>query len=222
MSGPGVAATILAMICCSTSARASASATWRCSRCSSWRCSRSCCLGARGATGRSPALLWVVLLFTSLLGLARSFAAEAEGGALALLAQVPVDRGWVFLGKAGANALALLGVELWAGVLFTVFLGVDWGASWAAALGAGVLGALGLAAVGTLLAALAAAARFREVLLPVLLFPLVLPVLVLASRITGLALDGREIPGLYWAMLALFDWVFALIGYFVFDSVLEE
>jgi heme exporter protein B len=170
----------------------------------------------------SPALLWVVLLFTSLLGLARSFAAEAEGGALALLAQVPVDRGWVFLGKAGANALALLGVELWAGVLFTVFLGVDWGGSWAAALGAGVLGGIGLAAVGTLLAALSLAARFREFLLPVLLFPLVLPVLVLASRITGLALAEREIPDVYWAMLALYDWVFVLIGYFVFDSVLEE
>jgi heme exporter protein B len=170
----------------------------------------------------SPALLWVVLLFTSLLGLARSFAAEAEGGALALLAQVPVDRGWVFLGKAGANALALFGVELWAGVLFTVFLGVDWSAGWAAALVAGVLGALGLAAVGTLLAALSLAARFREFLLPVLLFPLVLPVLVLASRITGLALAAREIPDVYWAMLALYDWVFVLIGYFVFDSVLEE
>lgn len=170
----------------------------------------------------SPALLWVVLLFTSLLGLARSFAAEAEGGALALLAQVPVDRGWVFLGKAAANAIALLGVELWAGVLFTVFLDVDWSASPGAALAAGVLGALGLAATGTLLAALSLAARFREFLLPVLLFPLVLPVLVLASRITGLALEGREIPALHWAMFALYDWVFVLVGYFVFDSVLEE
>jgi heme exporter protein B len=170
----------------------------------------------------SPALLWVVLLLTSLLGLARSFAAEAEGGALALLAQVPVDRGWVFLGKAGANALALLGVELWTGVLFTVFLGVDWGAAWLAALAAGALGAIGLAAVGTLLAALSLAARFREFLLPVLLFPLVLPVLVLASRCTALALSGGEIPALYWAVFALYDWVFVLIGYFVFDSVLEE
>jgi heme exporter protein B len=170
----------------------------------------------------SPALLWVVLLFSSLLGLARSFAAEAEGGALALLAQVPVDRGWVFLGKAGANALALFGVELWAGVLFTVFLDVDWSAAWPAALAAGLLGGLGLAAVGTLLAALSLAARFREFLLPVLLFPLVLPVLVLASRCTALALAGGEIPGLYWAVFALYDWVFVLIGYFVFDSVLEE
>jgi heme exporter protein B len=170
----------------------------------------------------SPALLWVVLLFASLLGLARSFAAEAEGGAIALLAQAPVDRGWVFLGKAGANALALFGVALWSGVLFSVFLGVEWGAGYGAALLAAALGALGLAAVGTLLAALSLAARFREFLLPLLLFPLVLPVLVLASRCTGLALEGRDVPGLYWSAFALYDWVFVLVGYFVFDAVLEE
>ena len=55
-----------------------------------------------------------------------------------------------------------------------------------------------------------------------LLFPLVLPILVLASRITGEALAGREIPGLWWAAFSLYDWVFALIGYFVFDYVLED
>ena len=170
----------------------------------------------------SPALLWVVLLFTSLLGLARSFQSETEGGALALLVQAPVDRGWVFLGKAFANALALVGVELWTGMLFTIFLDVDWTLAWPAALGAGVLGALGLAAVGTLLAAISVAVRFREFLLPVLLFPLVLPVLVLASSITSAAISEREVPSLWWAVLALYDWVFVLLGYFVFDYVLED
>jgi heme exporter protein B len=170
----------------------------------------------------TPALLWVVTLFTSLLGLARSFQAEVEEGALALLAQAPVDRGWVFLGKAGATLVALLGVELWAAVLFTVFLDVDWSAGALACAGAGLLGAIGLAAVGTLLSALSIGVRFREFLLPVLLFPLVLPILVLASRITGEALAGREIPGLWWAAFSLYDWVFALIGYFVFDYVLED
>jgi ATP/maltotriose-dependent transcriptional regulator MalT len=63
---------------------------------------------------------------------------------------------------------------------------------------------------------------FREFLLPVLLFPLVLPILVLASRITSEALAGRDIPGLWWTAFSLYDWVFALIGYFVFDYVLED
>ena len=170
----------------------------------------------------TPALLWVVTLFTSLLGLARSFQAEVEEGALALLAQAPVDRGWVFLGKAGATLVALLGVEFWAAVLFTVFLDVDWSPGALACAGAAVLGAIGLAAIGTLLSALSIGVRFREFLLPVLLFPLVLPILVLASRITGEALAGREVPALWWAAFCLYDWVFALIGYFVFDYVLED
>ncbi|HKC49880.1 MAG TPA: heme exporter protein CcmB, partial [Myxococcota bacterium] len=129
----------------------------------------------------SPALLWVVLLFTSLLGLARSFQSETEAGALALLVQAPVDRGWIFLGKAGASLVALVGVELWAAILFAVFLDVDWSAAPLACAAAGLLGAIGLAAVGTLLSALAVGVRFREFLLPVLLFPLVLPILVFAS-----------------------------------------
>ncbi len=170
----------------------------------------------------TPALLWVVLLFTSLLGLARSFQAETEEGALALLVQAPVDRGWIFVGKAGASLVALIGVELWAAALFTVFLDVDWGTGAPACAGAGLLGAIGLAAVGTLLSALSVGVRFREFLLPVLLFPLVLPILVFASRITGEALAAREVPALWWAAFVLYDWVFALIGYFVFDYVLED
>ncbi|MFI5315896.1 MAG: heme exporter protein CcmB [Myxococcota bacterium] len=170
----------------------------------------------------TPALLWVVLLFTSLLGLARSFQAETEAGALALLVQAPVDRGWIFVGKAGASLVSLIGVELWLAALFTVFLDADWGTGALACAGAGALGALGLAAVGTLLSALSIGARFREFLLPVLLFPLVLPILVFASRITGEALAGRDVPALWWAALLLYDWVFALIGFFVFDYVLED
>lgn len=170
----------------------------------------------------SPALLWVVMLFTSLLGLARSFQSETEEGALALLVQAPVDRGWIFVGKAGASLVALIGVELWTAALFTVFLDVDWTAGALACAAAGLLGAVGLAAVGTLLSALAIGVRFREFLLPVLLFPLVLPILVFASRITADALAAREISAAVWWAFSLYDWVFALIGYFVFDYVLEE
>ena len=170
----------------------------------------------------TPALLWVVLLFTSLLGLARSFQAETEEGALTLRVQAPVDRGWIFVGKAAATLVALIGVELWAAALFSVFLDVDWSAGALACACAGLLGALGLSAVGTLLSALSVGVRFREFLLPVLLFPLVLPILVFASRITGEALAGREVPGLWWAAFALYDWVFSLVGYFVFDYVLED
>ncbi len=169
-----------------------------------------------------PPLIWIVFLFTSLLGLGRSFQAESEDGAVAVLIQAPCDRGWVFLGKAAANLLALLGVEVWTAILCSVLLDVAWGVAWPEMLAVGLLGAVGLAAVGTLLSAMATCARYREFLLPVLLFPLVLPVLILASRMTGEALAGAEIPGAWWGWLGLYDWVFLLIGYFVFDYVLED
>lgn len=170
----------------------------------------------------SPALLWVVMLFTSLLGLGRSFQSESEEGAIALLVQAPVDRGWVFFGKCLASLVALFGVELWTAVLFTVFLDVDWaGGVWSCA-AAGLLGAIGLAAAGTLLSALSVGVRFREFLFPVMTFPLVLPILVLASRITADALAGTETARFTWALFLLYDWVFLLIGYFAFDYVLED
>lgn len=169
-----------------------------------------------------PALIWVVFLFTSLLGLGRSFQAESEDGAITLLVHAPCDRGWVFLGKAAANGLALLGVEFLTAILFSLLLDVDWTVAMPEILGVGLLGALGLAVVGTLLSALASAARFREFLLPVLLFPLVLPVLILASLMTGEALAGGRIPGAWWGWLALYDWAFLLIAYFVFDFALED
>ncbi len=169
-----------------------------------------------------PALIWMMFLLTSLLGLGRSFQAESEAGTIVLLTQAPCDRGWVFLGKAAANWLALLAVELWTAFLCWVLLDVEWGVAWPEILGVGLLGALGLAVVGTLLSALACAARFPVFLLPVLLFPLVLPVLIFASRMTGEALAGGQIPGASWGWLALYDWAFRLIAYFVFDYVLED
>ena len=169
-----------------------------------------------------PALIWIVFLFTSLLGLARSFQAESEDEAITMLAQAPCDRGWVGLGKAAASCVALLGVELWTAFLVGLFLDVSWSRALPAMVGVGLLGAVGLATVGTLLSAMTASTRFREFLLPVLLFPLILPLLVLAARMTAEALAGRAFPGLWWGVLALYDWIFILITYFVFDYILEE
>lgn len=169
-----------------------------------------------------PSLFWVVLLLTSLLGLGRSFQSEVEDGAITALVQVPCDRGWVFLGKAGANALALGVVLLWTAVLFEIFLDLGWQTGWRQALGVGLLGSLGLATIGTLLGAMAVAARFRDFLLPVLLFPLVLPILVFASQATGVALKGIAIPIRWWSALLLYDLIVVLVGYFCFDAVLED
>lgn len=169
-----------------------------------------------------PVLLWVVFLFASLLGLARSFRAETEQGALVLLVQAPCDRGWVFLGKAGANLIALVLLELFTALLAGLFLEVSWTGALPTFLGIGLLGAIALSGVGTLLSAMATSSRYPDFLLPIAYFPLILPVLVIASRATATALGGGDVPALWWGVLALYDWVFLLISYFVFDYVLEE
>jgi heme exporter protein B len=176
----------------------------------------------RAARAWLPVLLWVVFLFSSLLGLARSFAAETEGGAIALLAGAGCDRGWVFLGKAGANFAALLVLEVWTGLLATVFLDVPWTTALPAAAGIGALGAAALSSVGTLLSAMASGSRYPDFLLPIAYFPLVLPVLVVASRATEAALDGAAVPAVWWGVLALYDWVFVWVPYLAFEYVLEE
>ena len=169
-----------------------------------------------------PALAWIVFLLTALLGLQRSFQAEVEQGAVAILVGAPCDRGWVFLGKAAANGATLIGVMLWTAVLFEIFLDVAWERAPGTLAAVGLAGALGLSGLGTLLGAMSSAARFREFLLPVLLFPLILPVLVFASHATAAALEGLPVERLLWGALGLYDWVVLLMGYFVFDYVLED
>lgn len=169
-----------------------------------------------------PPLVWIVFLLTSLLGLARSFQSEVDEGAMTILIQAPCDRGWVFLGKAASNVVTLFAVQVVTALLFELFLRVAWERALPVALGIGLLGAVGLSAIGTLLAAMSVRARFREFLLPILLFPLIIPVLLFASEATEAALAEREIETFWWAALALYDWIVILVGYFVFDFVLEE
>ena len=182
-----------------------------------------------------PALMWVVFLLSSILGLSRSFQAELEGGALQQLVGVPAARGWVFVGKVAANWLTLVALQLWTALLFGIFLYVPWttgyptqtnpaggGVDLLALLGIASLGAGGLSVLGTLFAAVATAVRNREFMLPLLLFPLALPVLVYASKATLTALESAPIPSFFWSLMVTYTWLFLLVGYFVFDFVLED
>jgi heme exporter protein B len=185
--------------------------------------------------GGITVLVWIVFLLSSLLGLSRSFQAEIEGGALLMLAQVPCDRGWIFLGKTGATWLTLSGLQLWTALLFGLFLNVPWLAGYptrSEPAGGGVnvlalgglvlLAAGGVSALGTLLSAIAIRARNREFLLPLLVLPLMLPILVIASNATLEALESRPIPGVWWGVLGLYAWIFLLVGYFTFESVMDD
>jgi heme exporter protein B len=158
-------------------------------------------------------LLWAALVFTAILGLTRAFAAEREQRVLDGLVLAPPDRSAIWLGKAIAVAAFLALAELVALPAFALFFEpVSWELVAAVA-----LASVGLAAVGTLLAAMAAASRARELLLPVLFLPLVIPIVV-----GGVGASIADEPGRYLGFLALYDLIFAILSWASFEYVVTE
>jgi heme exporter protein B len=158
-------------------------------------------------------LLWVAIVFTALLGLSRAFVAEREQGVLDGLVLAPSDRSAIWLGKAIAAFAFLALAEVVALPLFALFFSGIHGATIAGV----VLADIGICAVGVFVAAMAVATRARELLLPVLFLPLVIPVIVggVGASVTGS-------PGRYLAFLALYDALFATICWASFDYVVSE
>jgi heme exporter protein B len=161
----------------------------------------------------SLGLLWVAILFTALLGLGRSFVAEREQGVLDGLVLAPSDRSAIWVGKAIATLAFLVAAEVVALPAFALFFtSID------AATVAGVaLADVGICAVGTVLAAMAAAGRARELLLPLLFLPLAIPIVVGG---VGASIAGSS--GKYLAFLALYDAVFAVFAWAAFEYVVTE
>jgi heme exporter protein B len=158
-------------------------------------------------------LLWVALVFTALLGLARAWVPEREAGALDGLVLAPMDRSAIWLGKTIA-ALAFLGAaEVVALPAFTLFFAP----LHASALAGVVLASLGICAVGSLVSAMAAASRGREVLLPLVFLPLAIPIVV-----GGVGAGVSEDPGQFLGFLGLYDLVFAILSWAAFEYVVTE
>ena len=171
-----------------------------------------------GAAG----LLWVAYVFASVLGLNRAFALELENEALSGLALTPADRGWIFLGKAGANTLLLFVVQAVTALAFALAFDVGLGA---VALRFGVvlaLGAIGLSSVGTLFAAVAVRTRYREVMLPLLLLPVMVPLLLGAVRASAALLERGTLPSAELRLLVVVDTAFLIVSFVLFEYVLDE
>jgi heme exporter protein B len=158
-------------------------------------------------------LLWVALLFTALLGLSRSFAAEREQGVIDGLVLAPSDRSAIWLGKV-LSILAFLGL---AEVLALPAYALFFEPVSAALVGGVVLADLGIAAVGTLLAAMATASRARELLLPLLFLPLAIPIVI-----GGVGASVSDDPSRYLGLLGLYDALFAIICWASFEYVVTE
>ena len=170
----------------------------------------------------APGLLWVAYVFAALLGLNRAFALELENDALAGLALAPADRGWVFLGKALANFVLLALVQAATATVFGIAFALDL-VPIAGRLAAIVaLGSLGICTVGTLFSAVAVRTRYREVMLPLLLLPLLMPILLGAVSATTSLLGDGALPFEPLQLLVVTDGIFLIVSFVSFEFVLDE
>lgn len=170
----------------------------------------------------APGVLWVVVLFTGVLGLNRAFSAEVDRGSLGALLLAPVDRSALYFGKLLANLLFTLAAELVILPVMLVLFNVN--LFQPLILLALLLGTVGYVAVGVLFAALTAGARSRESMLPVLLLPVMAPVFMAGLKLTTIAVDGRGFGDVqrWLGMLVAFDVVFVTVAFLVFDLIWEE
>jgi heme exporter protein B len=158
-------------------------------------------------------LLWVAIVFTALLGLTRAWVPEHEHGVLDGLVLAPSDRSAIWLGKTLATLAFLVAAQAVALPIFVLFFApLD-----ATAIAGVLLADIGICAVGSLMAAMAAAGRSRELLLPLLVLPLAIPLVI-----GGVGAAVSPEAGRYLLLLALYDGVFAVLSWASFEYVVTE
>jgi heme exporter protein B len=170
-----------------------------------------------------PGLLWLGFVLSGLLALGRSFVIERENECWEGLLLAPGDKSAVFVGKLGGNLLLMFTVEALLLALFAVFFNVDLARALGPLVLVIVLGTVGFAALGTLFAAMTAQVRARELLFPVLLLPVQVPVLLATVRATEAALAGEPLTAVtnWITLLVAADIVYVMVGVLTFDVILE-
>lgn len=171
-----------------------------------------------------PSLFWVSTIFVGTLGLGRSFAAERENGAIIGVLLSPVDRSLLYFAKVLSNFFYVFIIQLLLLALFILLFSIKVKGGLLDLLLAFVLGGMGFSSLGTLFSTMAVNTRIREMILPVILFPLLLPVLVNAVRATSVILAGGGFSEVfpYLKILISFDIIFLAAGSLVYEHVVEE
>ena len=170
----------------------------------------------------TPGVLWVTLAFAGTLGLNRSMAVEKDRGCLDGLLLAPVDRSAIYFGKGLSNLAFMLIVAIIILPIYSVLYNISLFIP--GILLVIFLGSTGYVAVGTLLSSMAVQTRTRDVLLPVLLFPVIVPVLLAAVKASGGFLQNLPMNEIWpWLnILIAYDVIFTAVAYMVFDYVVEE
>lgn len=172
--------------------------------------------------GVAPGVLWVTFTFAGVLGLGRSFLSERDRGAMDGLLLAPIERGAIYLAKLFGNVIFMAVVEAICLPLFIAFF--NYGAVTPEVVLIILLGTIGFGAVGTLFAAMAANTRARDVMLPLLVFPISVPVVIAAVVSTAQTFAGAPFSErVGWlGLLGAFDLVFVVICFVVFEFIVEE
>ncbi len=170
----------------------------------------------------APGVLWVAIIFASLLALGRSFSREVERGSLDGLLASPIDPGALYLAKVAANVILLLVLEAVIIPLAAIFFNLQ--LFQPVLLLTLLLGNIGIASVGTILSAISARSRAREALLPIMLLPLLVPVIIGAVRATALSIDNGPWDDIqpWLAILAAYDLVFLFVSSLLFYVTVEK
>jgi heme exporter protein B len=177
-----------------------------------------------GAREIGPGVLWVAFLFAGTIGLNRSFMLEKENGCLQGLLLAPLDRTALYFGKLVSNFVFLLIMEAFMLPLFMVFFNIDLIQHLLPLLYVILVGTLGFCAIGTLLSSLSVNLKTRDIMLPILLYPLMVPIVIGSVQMTGQVLSGEPLSDMMnWVSLTLcFDVIYIAVSIMTIDFVLEE
>jgi heme exporter protein B len=170
----------------------------------------------------APGVVWLTVLFSGVLAFNRSYQLELDNDALETLLAYPGGRKTIFLGKLVANLAFVLLVEAVIVPLTVILYGLSLGRAVPALVGVLLLGTCGFVTLGTFYSALSSRSRAREVLLPLLLFPMLVPLLIAAAEATGALLGGNVMrdAGTWASVLAAFDVIFFVATLFAFEHVI--
>ena len=170
-----------------------------------------------------PGVIWIVFLMSGVLGLGKSFVQEMETGCMGGLLLTPVDRSVLFLGKMLANTLFLLFTQLLFIPLCLFFFEIEV-RNWLELLMVLFFGTVGFSSLGTLLTAMTSTLRGKEMLLPILIFPLMVPSLLCVVRLTDFLFFGAHSEEVWswWKLLLGFDVVLFTLSLLGFEFIVEE
>lgn len=178
---------------------------------------------AQALRDAAAGVLWLAVLFAGVLAFNRSYQVELDGGALEVLLLYPGSRWAIFAGKLIANLIFVAAMLVIVVAVGIVLFQVSIPAQWPSLIGIMLLGVIGLVSLGTFYAAMSSRSRAREVLLPLLLYPMLIPVLLASMEATKAFLSGdiMNAVGAWVQMLALFDVIFLVATFWAFEYVIE-